>query len=128
MVPIGHRDVPATRTGPYRVERYNLAPAVSIDGDTAPGYSSGQSLKAMESGRADTAARLHSEWTGIAYQQKTAGNTAGYVFGLAVLLVFLVLAAQYESLVMPLAIILIVPMSVLAAMAASTCAAWTITS
>jgi multidrug efflux pump subunit AcrB len=59
---------------------------------------------------------FETEWTGIAYQQKYAGNTAGVVFGLAVLLVFLVLAAQYESLVMPLAIILIVPMSVLAAM------------
>jgi multidrug efflux pump subunit AcrB len=57
------------------------------------------------------------EWTGIAYQQRYAGNTAVLVFGLAVLLVFLVLAAQYESLVMPLAIILIVPMCLLAAMA-----------
>ena len=56
------------------------------------------------------------EWTGIAYQQATTGNTAIYVFGLAVLLVFLVLAAQYESLIMPLAIILIVPMCLLAAM------------
>ena len=56
------------------------------------------------------------EWTGIAYQQKYAGNTAGLVFALAVVLVFLVLAAQYESLVMPLAIILIVPMCLLAAM------------
>ena len=56
------------------------------------------------------------EWTGIAYQQDTAGNTAAMVFALAVLLVFLVLAAQYESLVMPLAIILIVPMCLLAAM------------
>jgi multidrug efflux pump subunit AcrB len=56
------------------------------------------------------------EWTGIAYQQATTGNTAVYVFGLAVLLVFLVLAAQYESLILPLAIIMIVPMCLLAAM------------
>jgi hydrophobe/amphiphile efflux-1 (HAE1) family protein len=118
MVPIGAVATFEDRTGPYRVERYNLHPAVSVDGDTMPGFSSGQSLAAME----DIAAKVlphgyETEWTGIAYQQKFAGNTAGAVFGLAVLLVFLVLAAQYESLVMPLAIILIVPMSVLAAMA-----------
>ena len=57
------------------------------------------------------------EWTGIAYQQKAAGSTSGMVFGLAVLFVFLVLAAQFESLVLPLSIILIVPMCLLAAMA-----------
>jgi hydrophobe/amphiphile efflux-1 (HAE1) family protein len=117
MVPIGSIATFEDRTGPYRVERYNLHPAVSVDGDTAPGYSSGQSLAAMEKIAAEVLPRSYqTEWTGIAWQQKFAGNTAGIVFGLAVLLVFLVLAAQYESLVMPLAIILIVPMSVLAAM------------
>jgi hydrophobe/amphiphile efflux-1 (HAE1) family protein len=117
MVPLGSVATFQDRTGPYRVERYNLQPAVAVDGDTAPGFSSGQSLIAMEKVAAQTLPRGYSaEWTGIAYQQKFAGNTAGLVFGLAVLLVFLVLAAQYESLVMPLAIILIVPMSVLAAM------------
>ncbi len=79
--------------------------------------------------RAKPAARLHPEWTGIAYQQKFAGNTAGLVFAMAVLFVFLVLAAQYESLVMPLAIILIVPMCLLAAMAGGQHPrAWTTTS
>jgi hydrophobe/amphiphile efflux-1 (HAE1) family protein len=118
MVPLSAIATFQDRTGPYRVERYNLHPAVSIDGDTAPGFSSGQSLKSMEAVAAQTLPRgYETEWTGIAYQQKFAGNTAGYVFALAVLLVFLVLAAQYESLVMPLAIILIVPMSVLAAIA-----------
>ena len=118
MVPLGSVATFQDKTGPYRVERYNLQPAVSIDGDTMPGYSSGQSLASMEKVAAETLPRGYdTEWTGIAYQQKYAGNTAGAVFGLAVLLVFLVLAAQYESLVMPLAIILIVPMSVLAAMA-----------
>ena len=117
MVPIGSVATFQDKTGPYRVERYNLHPAVSVDGDTAPGYSSGQSLAAMEDVAAKTLPRgYETEWTGIAWQQKFAGNTAGVVFALAVLLVFLVLAAQYESLVMPLAIILIVPMSVLAAM------------
>jgi len=117
MVPIGSIATFEDRTGPYRVERYNLHPAVSIDGDTAPGNSSGQSLAAMEKVAAEVLPRSYqTEWTGIAWQQKFAGNTAGIVFALAVFLVFLVLAAQYESLVMPLAIILIVPMSVLAAM------------
>ena len=117
MIPIGSVATFRDTTGPYRVQRYNLSPAVAIDGDTAPGFSSGQSLDKMEAiANANLPRGFTHEWTGIAYQQKTAGNTAGLVFGLAVLLVFLVLAAQYESLVMPLAIILIVPMSVLAAM------------
>jgi multidrug efflux pump subunit AcrB len=99
------------------VVRYNLRPAVEIDGDTAPGYSTGQSLATMER-LADTslASGYGGEWTGIAWQQKFAGNTAGVVFGMAVLFVFLVLAAQYESLALPFAIILIVPMCLFAAM------------
>ncbi len=117
MVPIGSVATLSDTTGPYRVTRYNLAPAVAIDGDTAPGWSSGQSLATMEQVAAEMLPRGYDfEWTGIAYQQKYAGNTAALVFALAVLLVFLVLAAQYESLVMPLAIILIVPMCILAAM------------
>ena len=117
MVPIGSIANFTDKTGPYRVVRYNLFPAVEIDGDTAPGSSSGQSLTTMEQ-LAETSlpADYGSEWTGIAYQQKAAGNTAGIVFALAVVFVFLVLAAQYESLVLPLSIILIVPMCLLAAM------------
>jgi multidrug efflux pump subunit AcrB len=91
-------------------------PAVEIDGDTAPGYSSGQSLSTMEKLSANLPAGYSGEWTGIAFQQKTAGNTAGIVFAMAVFFVFLVLAAQYESLTLPLAIILIVPMCLFAAM------------
>jgi hydrophobe/amphiphile efflux-1 (HAE1) family protein len=118
MVPIGSVATFTDKTGPYRVVRYNLFPAVEIDGDTAPGYSSGQSLEKMETLAAETLpAGYGTEWTGIAYQQKTAGNTAPLVFALAVIFVFLVLAAQYESLTLPLAIILIVPMCLLAAMA-----------
>ena len=117
MVPIGSVATLTDTTGPYRVTRYNLSPAVAVDGDTAPGYSSGQSLETMERVAAQALPRgMDFEWTGIAYQQKYAGNTAAVVFALAVLLVFLVLAAQYESLVMPLSIILIVPMCLLAAM------------
>jgi multidrug efflux pump subunit AcrB len=117
MVPIGSVANFSDKAGPYRVTRYNLFPAVEIDGDTAPGSSSGQSLTMMEQ-LADTAlpSDYGTEWTGIAFQQKAAGSTAGIVFALAVVFVFLVLAAQYESLVLPLSIILIVPMCLLAAM------------
>ena len=117
MVPIGSVANFEDRTGPYRVTRYNLFPAVEIDGDTAPGSSSGASLTTMEKLASESLpAGYGTEWTGIAFQQKAAANTAGIVFALAVLFVFLVLAAQYESLVLPLAIILIVPMCLLAAM------------
>ena len=117
MVPIGSVSTFRDKTGPYRVVRYNLLPAVEIDGDTAPGYSSGQSLATMEKLAADTLPSGYaSEWTGVAYQQVMAGNTAGIVFGMAVFFVFLVLAAQYESLTLPLSIILIVPMCLFAAM------------
>jgi len=117
MVPIGTVANFEDRTGPYRVTRYNLFPAVEIDGDTAPGSSSGASLTTMEKLASESLpAGYGTEWTGIAFQQKAAANTAGIVFALAVLFVFLVLAAQYESLVLPLAIILIVPMCLLAAM------------
>jgi len=118
MVPIGSVATFNDKTGPYRVTRYNLFPAVEVDGDTAPGFSSGQALKTMDQ-LADSAlpAGYGHEWTGIAYQQKAAGSTSALVFAMAVVFVFLVLAAQYESLTLPLAIILIVPMCLLAAMA-----------
>ena len=118
MVPIGSVATFEDQTGPYRVVRYNLQRALEVDGGVAPGYSTGQALATMEKVANETlpAGYTH-EWTGIAYQQATAGNTAGIVFGMAVFFVFLVLAAQYESLTLPLAIVLIVPMCLLAAMA-----------
>ncbi len=116
MVPIGSVANFKDETGPYRVVRYNLFPAVEVDGDTAPGSSTGHSLSTMEKLASDLPTGYGAEWTGIAFQQKSAGNTAGLVFALAVVFVFLVLAAQYESLILPLAIILIVPMCLLAAM------------
>ena len=117
MVPLGSMTTFQDRTGPYRVSRYNGFPSVEIDGDTAPGFSSGQSLKSMEKIAAETLpAGFSTEWTGIAYQQKAAGSTSGLVFGMAVLFIFLVLAAQFESLILPLSIILIIPMCLLAAM------------
>jgi hydrophobe/amphiphile efflux-1 (HAE1) family protein len=116
MVPIGTVATFQDKTGPYRVTRYNLFPAVEIDGDTAPGYSTGQSLKTMETLAAGLPQGFATEWTGIAFQQKLAGNIAAVIFSLSVVFVFLVLAAQFESLLLPLSIILIVPMTLLAAM------------
>ena len=117
-VPLGSILSIESRTGPSRVERYNLYPAASIDGDTAPGFSSGQTLSAM----AEVADQVLPdgfgfEWTSLAYQQILAGNTAIFVFPLCVLFVFLILAALYESWSLPLSIILVVPMCVLAALA-----------
>ena len=116
MVPIGTVATFSDKTGPYRVTRYNLYPAVEIDGDTAPGFSSGQSIGTMEKLASNLPAGFSGEWTDIAYQQKLAGNIAAVIFALSVVFVFLVLAAQFESLLLPLAIILIVPMTLLAAM------------
>src|SRR6266545_2574149 len=97
--------------GPYRVPRYNLYPAAELDGAAAPGYSLGQAISAMERLAATTLPDGFAyEWTTLAFQQIRAGNTAIFAFVLAVVFVFLVLAAQYESLTLPLAVILIVPM------------------
>ena len=115
MVPIGavasFRDI----TGPYRVTRYNLFPAAEIQGNTPPGFSTGQTLAAMEKLAAE---RLPDgfgyQWTELAFQQKLAGANGLLVFVAAVVFVFLALAAQYESWSLPLAVILIVPMCLLA--------------
>lgn len=116
-VPLGSVATAEYRTAPYRVVRYNLYPAASIIGDTQPGTSSGQALSYMETLAADRLPDgLSYEWTELAYQQKAAGNTGLAVFALAVLFVFLLLAAQYESWLLPLAIVLIVPMCLLSAM------------
>lgn len=117
MVPLGAVATLENRTGPYRVVRYNLFPAIEVDGETAPGFASSQSIASMEKLAEALPPGIGTEWTDIAFQQKAAGNTAAVVFALAVVFVFLVLAAQFESLMLPIAIILIVPMTLLAAMA-----------
>ena len=105
----------ARRLRPYRVPRYNLYPAAELDAGPAPGFSQGQALELMEKLAAETLPPGFSfEWTTLAYQQQRAGNTAMFAFLLAVVFVFLVLAAQYESLTLPLAVILIVPMCLIA--------------
>lgn len=116
MVPLASVMNLENDSGPYRVVRYNLYPAAELQGDTAKGFSSGQSLASMERLAAEILPRGFAyDWTEIAFQQKQAGNTGAIAFGLAVIFVFLLLAAQYESVVLPLAVILIVPMCLLAA-------------
>ncbi|HYD04456.1 MAG TPA: multidrug efflux RND transporter permease subunit, partial [Reyranella sp.] len=117
MVPIGSVATFSDTTGPYRVARYNLYPAAEVQVALLPGFSSGQGIAAME-GLASKVlpSGFGFEWTEIALQEKLAGNTAIMAFGLAVLFVFLLLAALYESWLLPLAVILIVPMCILAAM------------
>jgi len=114
-VPLGAFTTVRTVTGPYRVPRYNLYPAAELDGAAAPGYSQGQAIEIMQKLAAETLPEGFSyEWTTLAFQQIRAGNTAIFAFVLAVVFVFLVLAAQFESLTLPLAVILIVPMCLIA--------------
>ena len=101
---------------PYRVPRYNLYPAAEIIGSTLPGFSTGQAIEAIENlAERNLPQGFDFEWTELALQEKLAGNTAALAFGLAVIFVYLLLAAQYESVVLPFAVILIVPMCLLAA-------------
>jgi hydrophobe/amphiphile efflux-1 (HAE1) family protein len=114
-VPLGTFTTVHDVSAPSRVPRYNLYPAAELDGAAAPGYSQGQAIDLMQELAAETLPQGFSyEWTELAYQQIKAGNTAAFAFALGVVFVFLVLAAQFESLTLPLAVILIVPMSLIA--------------
>ena len=116
MVPLGSVAAFSNITGPYRVEHFNLFPSAAVQGGTLPGYSTGYGLAAMDKIAAQLLpAGYAAAWTEIAYQEQLAGNTAIYVFAASVVFVFLLLAAQYESWALPLAVILIVPMCLLAA-------------
>jgi len=114
MVPIGTLVHVDEIVGPQTILRYNLYPTASITGQAAPGYSSGQALNLMEQ-LADRKlpTSMGYEWTGMSFQEKQVGSEAILVFGLAIILVFLVLAAQYESWANPAAVILVVPLAVL---------------
>ncbi len=117
MVPLGTLMTVRESAGPDRVMRYNGYPSAEINGNPGPGFSSGQAEAAIEGlVRQSLPPGLSYEWTELTFQQRIAGNTAIYIYPLCILLVFLVLAAQYESLTLPLAIILIVPMCLLSAM------------
>jgi multidrug efflux pump len=116
MIPLGSFVTVKRSSGPDRVMHYNSYPTAEINGGPGVGYSSGQAQAAMERlARQELPNGMSFEWTELTYQQILAGNTALLVFPLVVLLVFLVLAAQYESLSLPLAIILIMPMVLLSA-------------
>ena len=117
MVPIGSVATFRDTTGPFRVPRYNLYPAAEVQLGLARGFSTGQAIAAIEKIAKERLPRgFGFEWTEIALQEKLAGNTAMLAFGLAVVFVFLLLAALYESWLLPLAVVLIVPMCILAAM------------
>jgi multidrug efflux pump len=118
MVPLGSVLNVKQSYGPDQVTHYNAYPAADINGSAAPGVSAGEAVQHLEQLAAETLPNgIGFEWTELTYQQKLAGNTAILVFPLCVLLVFLVLAAQYESWSLPLVIILIVPMCLLSAIA-----------
>jgi len=117
LVPLGTlveiRDI----AGPNLVQRYNMYPSVPLQGNAAPGVSTGEALATMERLAAQILPQgLTFEWTELAFQEKQTGDTALFIFALSVVFVFLLLAAQYESWILPLAIILIVPMSMLSAL------------
>lgn len=117
MTPLGAIAAFKDTTGPFRVPRYNLYPAAEVQVDLKKGVSSGQGIAMIEAlAKQSLPQGFGFEWTEIALQEKLAGNTAVLAFGLAVVFVFLLLAALYESVVLPLAVILIVPMCILAAM------------
>jgi hydrophobic/amphiphilic exporter-1 (mainly G- bacteria), HAE1 family len=117
LVPLGTLVEVVETTGADLIQRYQMYPSVPLNGNAAPGVSSGQALATMEQLAATLPAGYSTEWTELAFQQRQTGNLAIAIFGLSVVFVFLVLAAQYESWSLPLAIILIVPMSVLSALA-----------
>ena len=119
MIPLATLIEVRDATGPAIVNRYNMYPSAEVVGGTLPGVSSGQAIQLMEevAARELTPSGLGFEWTELTLLQQLAGNTAIFVFALGTVFVFMVLAAQYESWSLPMAIILIVPMCLLAAIA-----------
>jgi hydrophobe/amphiphile efflux-1 (HAE1) family protein len=114
MIPLSTLLQARDMSGPVMVLRYNMYPAATINGNPTPGVSSGQAVTLMEQvAKQELPRAMLAEWTELTLMQNEAGNTAMYVFLLAVVLVFLVLAAQYESWSLPLAVILVVPMCLL---------------
>ncbi|WP_019601832.1 efflux RND transporter permease subunit [Teredinibacter turnerae] len=118
MVPLGSVVHISDSYGPESATHYNGYLAADLNGDAAPGYSSGQAQDAISEILDEVLPPgISYEWTDLTYQQVLSGNTAIFIFPLCLILVFLVLAAQYESVVLPLAVILVVPLSILAALA-----------
>jgi HAE1 family hydrophobic/amphiphilic exporter-1 len=106
-------------TGPFNLPHYNMYSSVAVNGSNAPGYSSGQAIEVMEELAASALPKgFGFEWTGLTYQQLKAGNLAPLAFGLSLVFVFLVLAALYESWLMPFMILLTIPLGLLGAVGA----------
>jgi hydrophobic/amphiphilic exporter-1 (mainly G- bacteria), HAE1 family len=119
MLPLGAMATVRDSVGPLKVDRYNLYASAKVMGAPAPGYSSGQALDSMEKlAKIKLPVGMGYEWTAMAYQEKKTGNQAVVVFGLAILVVLLILAAQYESWADPFSVVLVVPMAVLGAVIA----------
>ena len=119
MVPLGSLVKAETSQGPSIISLYNLYPSAAVIGQAARGYSSGQALQLLD----DTAHQvlppeIKTEWTSMSYQEKLAGNSIYFVFALGILLVYFVLAGQYESWIIPLAVILAVPLALIGTVAA----------
>jgi multidrug efflux pump subunit AcrB len=115
MVPLSSLVTITATRGPSYIERYNVYRAVTVNGSPAPGYSQGDALSAMESVAASLPDNLTSFWTGSVLQQKRSAGQAPYIFAMAMVFVFLVLAAQYESWGVPFAVILCIPFAVFGA-------------
>ncbi len=116
MLPLGTLIKADYSSSPLRIDRYNMYPAIRVIGEPAAGKSSGEAIQAMESLAAENLPRgTGYEWTGVAYQQKRIGSQVYLVFVLAVLIVVMILAAQYESWIDPIAVITVVPLAVLGA-------------
>jgi HAE1 family hydrophobic/amphiphilic exporter-1/multidrug efflux pump len=117
MVPMSTISTSEMMTGPDILQRYNMFRTAEINGSNAPGTSTGEALKAVEDVAAKELPQGYGyEWTSIAYQEKEAGGTQGPIFGMAMVFVFLVLAAQYESWAIPFSVLLGLPVCVLGAM------------
>src|SRR5262249_2603865 len=111
MVPLGTLVTIERRLGPQVIPRYNLYPTAALSGSAAAGSTSEQAVHMMEQmARRKLPPAMGFEWTGMSYQEKRVGSQAAAIFALAVLMVYLVLAAQYESWTMPAAVILVVPL------------------
>lgn len=119
MIPIGAFAEVKFTTGPQMIPRYNLYPSLTINGTAAPGVSSGQAMAIMEQMAKEKLPQgMGYEWSGMSFQEKRVSGQAFYVFGMAVLMVYLVLAAQYENWFLPAAVILVVPLALLGTVAA----------
>ncbi len=118
MVPLSTVVQIRSKSGPDYIERFNVFRAVTVQGSTAAGHSSGDGIKAMEDLAADLPEGYAYEWTGATFQEKKSSGQAPYIFAAAMIFVFLVLAAQYESWIVPFAVLLGIPFAVFGAFAA----------